>query len=65
MADGYQRHPLLAALLRHLPPPGTPWSPDRRQKWLAALDASIRLIYEITPAEPRKRHRIYSTDPPY
>jgi hypothetical protein len=57
-------HPLLVALMRHLPPPGTPWSSDRRRRWLAALDASVRLIYDVVPELPT-RHPIYPVEPPY
>lgn len=56
--------PLILALMRHLPEPGTSWSPDKRRRFLAALEANVRLIYDIIPANP-KRHPIRSIDPPY
>ena len=58
-------HPLLVALVRHLPPPGTSWTANKRKRWLAALAANVGLIYEeVIPGAP-KRHPIYPIEPPY
>lgn len=59
--------PLMIELLRLLPPPGTPWSPQKREDWLAALEASCRVLYEIIP-DPRAqkpKHEPFNIEPPY
>lgn len=38
-------HGALIALLRDLPPPGNPWPPQRKQRFLEAFKASIDFIY--------------------
>lgn len=38
-------HPLVAALLRTLPEPGSVWPKDKRQHWLATCDHILALIY--------------------
>ena len=47
-------HPLLVALVRHLPPPGTSWTANKRRRWLAALEANVGLIYEVIPSAPKR-----------
>jgi hypothetical protein len=38
-------HEALSGLLRYLPPPGTPWSTQKRETFLKAFTAAIDLIY--------------------
>jgi hypothetical protein len=38
-------HPLLRELLAMLPPPGEPFSRERRQHWVEAADAVLALVY--------------------
>lgn len=38
-------HEAISGLLRYLPPPGTPWSKQKKETFLKAFTASIDLIY--------------------
>jgi len=44
-------HEAISGLLRYLPPPGTPWSAQKKEAFLKAFTAAIELIYpeEGTP----------------
>lgn len=60
-------HPLILALMNHLPPPGGSWSADKQRRFMAALEANVRLLYDITPPvmPQRRKHMITPIEPPY
>lgn len=67
MAEQRRYHPLIEALAYYLPPQGMPWSEDKQRRWLAAMEASVRLLYDLAPSPPsvRRRHPIGNIEPPY
>ena len=42
-------HKLIGELLAFVPPDGSPWSRSARQRWVAALEAVLDLLYEDAP----------------
>lgn len=44
-SDGGSIHPSIIGLLRDLPPPGTPWSAQKKKTFLAVFTAAIDWIY--------------------
>jgi hypothetical protein len=45
--------PLVRALLKHLPPTKSVWSPADRQKWMAMLTDAFNVIYKDAPDPPK------------
>jgi hypothetical protein len=50
-APGGAEHPIIAALFRQLPAPGSVWPYPGRQNWLSAMQAAFNLIY-VPPMAP-------------
>ena len=44
-ASDNERHPFIEGLLTSLPPPGTVWSKEDRQKWLNTADSIFALLF--------------------
>ena len=55
-------HPLLGQLLAMLPPDGAPWQRPARQRWIAAVDAVIDVLYEDGPLTPAGREHASSPE---
>lgn len=53
----YRHHPLIEGMLLLLPE-DPPWDEDGLQTWLRGLEANLRLLYVIAPAEPEPRWKV-------
>lgn len=42
-------HKLIGELLAFVPPDGSPWSRPARQRWVAAIEAVLDVLYEDAP----------------
>jgi hypothetical protein len=42
-------HKLIGELLALVPPDGSPWSRPARQRWVAAIEAVLDVLYEDAP----------------
>jgi len=42
-------HKLIGELLAVVPPDGSPWSRPARQRWVAAIEAVLDVLYEDAP----------------
>jgi hypothetical protein len=52
-------HPLIRGLFQELPPPGSPWTVEKRDAWLELARVTFRMIYTIDPenAPPSQARR--------
>jgi hypothetical protein len=46
-------HKLIGELLAFVPPDGSPWSRPARQRWVAAMEAVLDVLYEDAPLSTR------------
>jgi len=49
--DELELSPLMTALLRELPTPGTVWRGTKRDAWLAAFEAALDFTYPNKPED--------------
>ena len=54
--------PALEGLMRTLPPPGTPLSPERREQWLEMAKATLRFVYPETIATTEEKQEIETSE---
>ena len=45
---------IIVAIVSKLPPPGTCWPVEQRQRWLDLMEAAFDVVYEGAPVEARK-----------